>query len=139
MPTYFEKKQLVTPGELLAEGDYLAGNNTYAEDKKVYASRIGLANCDNKRVDVVALTSFYFPKVGDMVIGTVLEVGFSGWTVDIKAPYTALLRASDVLSRPFKPQNDELSQVLSGGDLIVAKIASYDRTHDPQLTVGEPG
>jgi exosome complex component RRP4 len=32
-----------------------------------------------------------------------------------------------------------LSQVLSAGDLIVAKIASYDRAHDPQLTVSEPG
>ncbi|KON32115.1 hypothetical protein AC478_01170 [miscellaneous Crenarchaeota group-1 archaeon SG8-32-3] len=139
MPTYFEKKQLVTPGEMLAEGDYLAGKNTYAENSKIYASRIGLADCNNKQVNVVALRSFYFPKVGDVVIGTVLEVGFNGWTVDIKAPYTALLRASDVLSRPFKPQNDELSQVLIGGDLIVAKIASYDRAHDPQLTVGEPG
>ncbi len=139
MPTYFEKKQLVTPGDLLAEGDYNAGTNTYKENSKVYASRIGLADCNNKQVNVVALRSFYFPKVGDIVIGTVLEVGFNGWTVDIKAPYTALLRASDVLSRPFKPQNDELSQVLSGGDLIVAKIASYDRAHDPQLTVGEPG
>jgi exosome complex component RRP4 len=139
MPTYFEKKQLVTPGEMLAEGDYTAGNNTYAENSKIYASRIGLADCNNKQVNVVALRSFYFPKVGDVVIGTVLEVGFNGWTVDIKAPYTALLRASDVLSRPFKPQNDELSQVLSGGDLIVAKVASYDRAHDPQLTVGEPG
>jgi len=139
MPTYFEKKQLVTPGEMLAEGDYLAGSNTYAENSKIYASRIGLADCNNKQVNVVALRSFYFPKVGDVVIGTVLEVGFNGWTVDIKAPYTALLRASDVLSRPFKPQNDELSQVLNGGDLIVAKIASYDRSHDPQLTVGEPG
>jgi exosome complex component RRP4 len=79
------------------------------------------------------------PKVGDIVIGAVLEVGFNGWTVDIKSPYSALLRASDVLSRPFKPQNDELSQVLNAGDLIVAKIASYDRAHDPQLTVGEPG
>jgi exosome complex component RRP4 len=139
MPTYFEKKQLVTPGEMLAEGDYLAGKNTYAENSKIYASRIGLADCNNKQVNVVALRSFYFPKVGDVVIGTVLEVGFNGWTVDIKAPYTALLRASDVLSRPFKPQNDELSEVLTGGDLIVAKIASYDRAHDPQLTVGEPG
>jgi exosome complex component RRP4 len=139
MPTYFEKKQLVTPGEMLAEGDYLAGKNTYAENSKIYASRIGLADCNNKQVNVVALRSFYFPKVGDVVIGTVLEVGFNGWTVDIKAPYTALLRASEVLSRPFKPQNDELSEVLTGGDLIVAKIASYDRAHDPQLTVGEPG
>jgi exosome complex component RRP4 len=139
MPTFFEKKQVVTPGELLAEGDYLAGENTYMEENKIYASRIGLADLDNKRVNVVALRAFYVPKMGDIVIGTVKEVGFNGWTVDIKAPYTALLRASDVLSRPFKPQNDELSQVLNGGDLIVAKIASYDRAHDPQLTVGEPG
>src|SRR3972149_3240861 len=139
MPTFFEKKQLVTPGELLAEGDYLPGDNTYLEENKVYAQRIGLVDCENKRVNVVALRAFYVPKVGDLVIGAVIEVGFNGWTVDVKSPYTALLRASDVLSRPFKPQNDELSQVLSAGDLIVAKIASYDRAHDPQLTVSEPG
>jgi exosome complex component RRP4 len=139
MPTFFEKKQLVTPGELLAEGDYLPGDNTYLEENKVYASRIGLVDSENKRVNVVALRAFYVPKVGDLVIGAVIEVGFNGWTVDVKSPYTALLRASDVLSRPFKPQNDELSQVLSAGDLIVAKIASYDRAHDPQLTVSEPG
>jgi exosome complex component RRP4 len=139
MPTFFEKKQLVTPGELLAEGDYLPGENTYVEENKIYASRIGLADSENKKVNVVALRAFYVPKMGDIVIGTIIEVGFNGWTVDIKAPYTALLRASDVLSRPFKPQNDELSQVLTAGDLIVAKIASFDRAHDPQLTVGEPG
>jgi exosome complex component RRP4 len=139
MPVFFEKKQLVTPGELLAEGEYLAGENTYLEGNKVYAQRIGLADAENKKVNVVALRAFYVPKPGDIVIGTVIEVGFNGWTVDIKSPYTALLRASDVLSRPFKPQNDELSQVLNAGDLIVAKIASYDRAHDPQLTVAEPG
>ena len=139
MPMFFEKKQLVTPGELLAEGDYLAGENTYMEQNKIYASRIGLVDTDNKKVNVVALRAFYVPKMGDIIIGSVVEVGFNGWTVDIKSPYTALLRASDVLSRPFKPQSDELSQVLNAGDLIVAKIASYDRAHDPQLTVGEPG
>lgn len=139
MPTFFEEKQLVTPGELLAEGDYQAGENTYTEGGKIFAARIGLVDCENKKVNVVALRAFYTPKPGDIVIGSVIEVGFNGWTVDIRAPYSALLRASDVLNRPFKPQNDELSQVLDAGDLIVAKIASYDRAHDPQLTVGEPG
>ncbi len=139
MPTFFEKKQLVTPGEMLAEGEYVAGENTYVEENKIYSSRIGLVDLDNKTVNVVALRSFYVPKMGDIVIGTVIEVGFNGWSIDIKSPYTAMLRASDVLSRPFKPQNDELSQVLNSGDLIVAKIASYDRAHDPQLTVAEPG
>lgn len=139
MPTFFEKKQLVIPGDLLAEGEYFAGDNTYKEKNKIFASRIGLADCTNKKVSIVALKAFYFPKVGDVIIGTIKEVGFSGWTVNIKSPYIAILRASDVLSRSFKPQNDELSQVLTTGDLIVAKIASYDRYHDPQLTVGEPG
>jgi exosome complex component RRP4 len=139
MPIFFEIRQLVTPGDLIAEGEYVAGENTYKENEKIYASRLGLVETENKKVSVVALKAFYIPKAGDIVIGTVVEVGFNGWTVDINAPYPAILRAGDVLSRPFRPQKDDLSQVLDMGDLIVAKIASYDRTHDPQLTVGEPG
>jgi len=139
MPTFFERRQLVTPGDLLAEGDYVPGENTYVESSKIYASRIGIVDYDNKKVNVVALRAFYIPRAGDIVIGTIVEVGFNGWTVDINAPYEALLRASDVLSRPFKPQQDELSQFLDMGDLIVAKVITYDRSHNPQLTVGEPG
>jgi len=139
MPTFFEPKQIATPGDLIAEGEYIAGENTYIEDKKIYANRMGLVEYDNKRVNVVALKAFYIPRAGDIVIGTVVEVGFNGWTIDLNSPYQAFLRPSDVLSRPFKPQKDELSQVLNMGDLIVAKVISYDRTHDPQLTVAEPG
>jgi len=139
MPAFFETKQIATPGDLLAEGDYVIGENTYREDKKIYASRTGLVEYDDKTVNLVALKAFYMPKPGDMIIGTVVEIGFNGWTIDINAPYDAFLRPSDVLSRPFKPQKDELSQVLEIGDLVVAKIVSYDRTHDPQITVAEPG
>ena len=139
MPTFFERRQLVTPGDLLAEGEYIAGENTYKEDKKIYASRLGLVKYEDRKVNVVALKAFYIPKVGDTVIGTVVEVGFNGWMVDIHSPYLALLRASDVLNRPFKPQRDELSEVLDVGDLVIAKIVTYDRAHNPQLTVGEPG
>lgn len=139
MPTFFERRQLVTPGDLLAEGDYIAGENTYKEDDKVYAARTGLVEYEEKRASVVALRAFYIPKVGDTVIGTVVEVGFSGWTVDINSPYMAILKATDVLSRPFKPQKNDLTQVLDVGDLVVAKIVAYDRTHDPQLSVNEPG
>ncbi|MEM3551323.1 MAG: exosome complex RNA-binding protein Rrp4 [Candidatus Bathyarchaeia archaeon] len=139
MPTFFEKRQLVTPGDLLAEGDYIAGENTYKENERIFAARTGLVEYEDKRVSVVALRAFYIPKVGDIVIGTVVEVGFSGWTVDINSPYEALLKATDVLSRPFKPQKNDLTEVLDVGDLVVAKIVSYDRSHSPQLSVGEPG
>lgn len=139
MPIFLEKRELVTPGDLIAEGEYVAGESTYAEDKKIYASRVGLVEYETKKVDVVALKAIYIPRVGDVVIGVITEVGFHGWSVDINSPFTALLRASDVLGRPFKPQIDDLPQVLDAGDLVVAKIVSYDRTHDPQLTVAEPG
>ncbi|MCS7124483.1 MAG: exosome complex RNA-binding protein Rrp4 [Candidatus Bathyarchaeota archaeon] len=139
MPTFFERRQLVVPGDLLAEGDYVAGENTFKSDNKIYASRIGLVEYEDKKVNVVALRAFYVPRVGDTVIGTVVEVGFNGWVIDINAPYLALLRASEVLNRPFKPQKDDLTQVLDTGDLVVAKIVSYDRTHNPQLSVDEPG
>ena len=139
MPILLEKRQVVAPGDLIAEGDYIAGDNTYKEQEKIYASRVGILEYETKRVDVVALKSFYIPRMEDIVIGTITEVGFNGWMVDINSPYPALLRASDVLSRPFKPQKDDLPQVLDAGDLVVAKVASYDRTHDPQLTVAEPG
>jgi len=139
MPMFFEPKQIVTPGDILAEGEYVAGENTYKENDKVCAARTGIVDYQNKIVNVVALKAFYVPRMGDTIIGTVREVGFNGWEVDINAPYTAMLRAQDVLARQFKPQKDDLAQVLNKGDLVVAKIASYDRTHDPQLTVGEPG
>jgi exosome complex component RRP4 len=139
MPILMEKRQLVTPGDLIAEGEYIAGENTFVDKGKIYAARVGIVDYETKKVDVVALKAFYIPKPGYIVIGTITEVGFNGWTVDINSPYIALLRASDVLSRPFKPQKDDLPQVLDAGDLVVAKIVSYDRTHDPQLTVAEPG
>ncbi len=139
MPTFFERRQIVTPGDLLAEGDYIAGENTYKVDNRIYAARVGLVEYEDKKVSVVALRAFYIPRVGDTVIGTVVEVGFSGWVVDINAPYLAILRASDVLNRPFKPQKNDLTEVLDVGDLVVAKIVSYDRTHNPQLSVDEPG
>jgi exosome complex component RRP4 len=139
LPTFFERRELVIPGDLLAEGEYTVGENTYMEDKKIYASRIGVIEYTDKKVSVVALRAFYIPRIGDTVIGTVTDVGFSGWTVDIDAPYLAMLRASDVLDRSFKPQRNELSTVLGIGDLVIAKIVAYDRAHNPQLTVGEPG
>lgn len=139
MPTFFERRQLVVPGDLLAEGDYVAGENTFKSNNRIYATRIGLVEYEDKKINVVALRAFYVPRVGDTVIGTVVEVGFNGWVVDINAPYLALLRASEVLNKPFKPQKDNLTQVLDVGDLVVAKIVSYDRTHNPQLSVDEPG
>jgi len=139
MPTFYERRQLVTPGDLVAEGNYIAGENTFKENEKLYATRVGLVDYEDRKVNVVALKAFYIPKVGDTIIGKVTDVTLGGWILDINAPYPALLRASDVMERSYRPQKDELSSIFDVGDLIIAKIVSYDRTRDPLLTVREPG
>jgi len=139
LPVFYEKRQLVTPGDLLAENNYLPGENTFKENGKIYATRIGLVDYENKNIHVVALKSFYVPTVGDTVIGKVIEVSLGGWVIDIKAPYLAMLRASDVLERSFRPQKDDLPSIFDVGDILIAKIVASDRTRDPLLTIREPG
>lgn len=139
MPLFYEKRQLVTPGDLLAEDNYIPGENTYKDNSKIYASRLGLVDYEGRRVHVVALKSFYVPSVGDTVIGKTVEVTTGGWIIDIGAPYFAMLRASDVIDRPFKPQTSDLPSIFDVGDVIIANVVAYDRTRDPLLTVREPG
>ncbi|MCW4053087.1 MAG: exosome complex RNA-binding protein Rrp4 [Candidatus Bathyarchaeota archaeon] len=139
MPTFYENRQLVAPGDLVAEGNYVAGENTYKENERVYSTHVGLVQYNERLVSVVALKAFYTPKVGDTVIGKVTDLMMVGWILDIDAPYSALLRASDVIERSYRPQKDDLSSIFNVGDLIIAKIVSTDRTRDPLLTVREPG
>lgn len=138
MPLLVEEKQLVTPGETIAEGDYSAGYNTYQEEEKIYASRIGLTRYVGKRVDVVALKGCYMPSVGDLVIGKVIEPELNGWLVDINSPYSARLFASDAFERPFNPRRDELTRMFDTGDLLLAKVLAFDRTRDPVLSIRGP-
>ncbi len=138
MPTFYENRQLVAPGDLVAEGNYVAGENTYKENEKVYSTHVGLVQYNEKLVSVVALKAFYTPKVGDTIIGRVTDLIMSGWILDINAPYPGLLRASDVIERSYRPQKDDLSSIFDVGDLVIAKIVSTDRTRDPLLTVREP-
>jgi len=139
MPVFYEKKQLVAPGDLLAEGDYVPGDSTYKENGKIYANRLGLVDYNGRRVNVVALKAFYVPAPGDTVIGKVVETTPGGWVIDIKAPHLARLRASDVVERSFKPETTDLPSIFDVGDLIIANVVDSDRTRDPLLTVREPG
>jgi exosome complex component RRP4 len=140
LPVFYEKKDLVTPGDLLAEGDYITGDNTYKEADKIYATRVGLVDYTAKKVFVIALKAFYVPNIEDIVIGKVTEVSSGSWVIDINAPRPAMLRAADVLDRSFsRSRTSDLSSIFDIGDLIIAKIVAYDRTRPPLLTVQEPG
>ncbi|MHA2046963.1 MAG: hypothetical protein ACW99G_19405 [Candidatus Thorarchaeota archaeon] len=43
MAVYFQKREVVVPGQLLAEGRYRSSFGTYDEDGKIFSSLVGLA------------------------------------------------------------------------------------------------
>lgn len=139
MPYMIEKRKFVIPGDLLAEGKYNAGRNAFKEGDKVYSSMIGLSNNVGRNVYVVALKGAYIPKVGDLVIGKVVEMRLGSWSVDINSPYNAVLLTSEALDRPFNSRKEDMSRILDIGDLILAKVISFDRTRGPMLTIRESG
>lgn len=133
-----EPKQVVAPGELLAEGDHLLGDNAFRIGTQIYSACIGILEVDGNRVFVVPLKGNYFPRSGDLVAGRVVDIGLSGWSVDIRAPYEAMLPASETPG-PRGPRRRDLSTSYDVGDMVLAEVLAFDRTRDPLLTVKGPG
>ncbi|PXF51140.1 MAG: hypothetical protein C4B55_01630 [Candidatus Methanophagaceae archaeon] len=91
---YSQMYKIAVPGDLLSEETGRAGEGTYVEDGKVYASRYGVLN-EKGEIKVMALSGKYVPTQGDVVIGKVVEISFPYWIVDIASPYEARLHSSE--------------------------------------------
>ncbi len=135
MPVKIKDRSMVTPGEIIAEGDYVIGTNTYRRDDKIVSQVIGLVTIKEKEVSVVSLKGKYLPRVGDLVIGKVTDVSLNSWVVDIASPYPGIMRTSISLVRRFDPVRDQTRKLFDVGEVVVAKILSFDRTRDPTLTL----
>lgn len=132
-----QPRSIVAPGDLIAEGEFQIPWSPYIlkVGNKYYSTVVGLFDVKDSQFEVVPLEgSFYYPKVGDIVIGLIDDVEIYGWIVDIKAPYHAYLPALNLLGRPVNPGED-LRRYLDVGDYIIAKIENFDRTIDPILSV----
>ena len=134
-----EKRQLVIPGDLVAEKDFVPGDNTYSQNKKLYSSVIGLTEVQGNRTSVIPLKGCYIPVVGDLVIGKVIDIGLSGWILNINSPYPGVLYASEVFGRAFDPKKDELTQAFDIGDMALAVVSAFERSRDPMLSIRDVG
>ncbi|MHA2177909.1 MAG: exosome complex RNA-binding protein Rrp4 [Candidatus Thorarchaeota archaeon] len=130
MAVYFQKREVVVPGQLLAEGRYRSSFGTYDEDGKIFSSLVGLAELRGNTVKVVALEGTYIPKEGDLVIGVIKIVAGNNWKVDIGGPYGASLHANNALRRPY---SDDISEYMDIGDAISAEVLAFDRNSGPFL------
>ena len=107
MPVLIKDRSMVTPGEAIAEGEYLLGSNVYRKEKQIISQVIGLVTIKDNHISVVSLKGKYFPRVGDLVIGKVTDVSLSSWVVDIESPYPGIIRSSSSLDRRFDPVKDQ--------------------------------
>ncbi|MFW9908708.1 MAG: exosome complex RNA-binding protein Rrp4 [Candidatus Thorarchaeota archaeon] len=131
MAVYFQKREIVVPGQLLAEGRYRASVGSYGSGDKVFSAVIGLAELRGNTVKVVPLQGVYIPHEGDLVIGTITIVAGNNWKVDLRSgPYLASLHANNALRRPY---DDDISRYMDIGDVIVAEVSAFDRVSGPFL------
>jgi exosome complex component RRP4 len=134
-----EDKKLVVPGEVIAEGmDFLPAAGVIRDGDKLVANKIGLVNIDNRLVKLIPLSGAYTPKIGDNVIGQVVNIGFSGWAIDFGFSNNAQLPLRDA-SRDFIDRNADLSQYYNFGDYVVAKISNVNKSNLVDLSMKGPG
>ena len=135
MTIFAERKQLVGPGDILAEGPYFAGENTYRDGSKIFSSRVGMAEVIGNKLVVMPVKGAYIPRLDDIVLGRVTDIGMSGWQVDIYSPYPAMLPASETpMHRGRDTVRRDLRTIYGVGDLMIAQVIAFDRTRDPLLT-----
>lgn len=132
------KRKYVVPGDLIVEGDYHPGSNTYAIGKRIFASKVGIAEISDTNVRVVPIEGRYVPKQGDTVVGVVVDYNVLSWSVDINSIFTSYLLVKDVFNR-FPPKKITDDQMIKVGDVVVAKVLAFDLSRDPLLTIRGPG
>ena len=128
-------KRYVIPGDIITTGPYRPEQNVILDGNKMIATCIGLSDITDGAVRVIPLTGGYIPKGDDLVVGKVISHSAMSWEVDINSCYLGILPASDVFGRDFSSHANDLTEKLSNGDLIAARIVNFDRTRDPLITI----
>ena len=133
MPT-IERKQVI-PGDVITKGNYRYGSYIEKRGDEYVALRVGLAEVGREEVKLNPLTGPYLPRAEDEVIGKVVDLNGFGWVVDINSCFDGFLPASFVFGREFSPSTHDLSSKFKVGDIIGARIESFERSRDPQLSI----
>jgi exosome complex component RRP4 len=133
-----ERKQ-VMPGDVIATGSYRYGSYIEKRGDQYVALRVGLAEVGRDAVKLNPMTGPYIPRAEDQVIGKVVDINGFGWVVDINSCFDGFLPASFVFGREFSPSTHDLSSKFRVGDILGARIETFERSRDPQLSIRGQG
>ena len=132
-----DKRKYVIPGDVITTGPFRPEQNVILDGNNIIATTIGISEIYDDSVKVIPLTGMYIPKIDDLVIAKVNSHTSLSWELNINSCYVGFLPAQDVFGRDFSAHADELSSKLKTGDLVAARIANFDRTRDPLVTISD--
>lgn len=130
-----EERELVIPGQLIAEGDYSLGKGVFQDGDKIRSSVMGLVDKRGNKIRTIPLEGSYVPKAGDKVLGIVVDDYYAGWMLDIGAPYQGNLSVSSLKQRKVDLKKEDISKFLAVGDVVETKIQDVDELMNIKLEV----
>lgn len=134
-----KEKDIAIPGDELAEGmDNLPAQGSYRDGDKIIANRLGVVTIQGRLIRIMPLSGRYEAKVGDLVIGKIVNIGFSSWSIDISTAYDAQLNLKEGTS-DYVERGADLTQYYDFGDLVVTKITNVSTGKLVDLTMKGPG
>lgn len=131
------RRKYVIPGDVVTTGPFRPEQNVVLEGNKIISTAIGISEIYDNTVRVIPLAGKYSPKINDLVIGKVISHNSLSWELDINSCYVGFLPAQDVFGRNFSSHDDDLTSKLKSGDLVATRIANFDRTRDPLVTISD--
>jgi exosome complex component RRP4 len=115
-----EERQIVVPGEVIVKGsEFLPGDGAYRDGNDIIANRFGIINILEKHVRVVPISGAYYPRRGNTIIGTIVDITFNGWLIDFGGAQNAFLSVAEV---PRYINKNELREYLDFGESVVVKV-----------------
>ena len=115
-----EKRQIVVPGETIVSGnEFLPGDGAYRDGEDIVAGMYGIVVIFEKHVRVVPVSGAYYPRRGNTVIGTIVDITFNGWLIDFGGAQNAFLPVAEV---PRYVNKNEMAEFLNFGESVIVKV-----------------
>ncbi len=131
-----EERNIVVPGELLAEGiDFLPGHGSFKENGEIRSKILGLAKIKEHLISVVPLSGTYIPLTGDGVIGVVNGVHISSWLIDISSPYIGFMPLSESTEEFVDLERSDITDYFDIGDVVYTRINRVTKRKDVQISM----
>jgi exosome complex component RRP4 len=114
------KRIIVVPGETIVSGnEFLPGDGVYRDGEDIVAGKYGIVDADGKHVRVVPVSGAYYPRRGNTIIGTIVDITFNGWLIDFGGAQNAFLPVSEV---PRYINKNEMQDFLDFGEAVIVKV-----------------